>query len=390
LFEANPDDFEADPELAAGGASPVPGAPVKSTSLSVAKAKLAAPSVPGTGPARFAAEEHARVKAHSGRLRRLRDRHYARAPRRLGRGSVDVGLVAIDTETTGLDPQQADLVGVCLATKIGEACYIPVGHAQGGRPALRRRPRRRPIPHPRRARSAQTGASKTPRSSRSARTSNMTSPIFWRYGIGMSPIDDTMLISYALDGPRYNGLDVLAEHWLKHKCITFTELAGTGKAQKSFDQLDIAHGRALRRRGRRHHPQALARPQTAPRRRKRHALYETLERPARPSPRPHGSARRSQSIARFSRASRAISPSAPPPSKRKAYELAGQSFNLGSPKQLGDILFDKMGIEGGTKTKTGAWSTGADVLGRPGLQGRSARAHHCRLAPAHKAQGHLY
>src|SRR5690606_22096083 len=61
-----------------------------------------------------------------------------------------------------------------------------------------------------------------------------------RYGINLAPIDDTMLMSYALDGPQYNGLDVLAKHWLDHKTITYGELAGIGKAQKSFDQIDIA------------------------------------------------------------------------------------------------------------------------------------------------------
>src|SRR5690606_7063116 len=131
LLEANPDDFEPDPELKAGGTTDV-GAPKKSTTLSVAKAKLAANVVPGSGPARFAAEEHARVKA-------IPVNHDAyeivTTPDRLEAWIAkifDKGHVAVDTETTSLDPQVADIVGVCLSTEMGTGCYIPVGHQKPG------------------------------------------------------------------------------------------------------------------------------------------------------------------------------------------------------------------------------------------------------------------
>jgi len=358
LLEADPEAFEADPDLRAGGAEAP--ASLKSTSLSVARAKLAANVVPGSGPARFAAEEHARVKAIAVDYDAY---EIVTTPQQLAAcvaKIVDTGYVAVDTETTGLDAQQAELVGICLSTAIGEGCYIPLGHRKAGdlleggglvdgqlaaravlamlKPVL-----------------------EDPAILKIGQNVKYDMEVLMRHGIVMAPIDDTMLISYALDGPRYNGMDVLAEHWLEHKTITFSELAGTGKAKKSFDQLEIAGAaryaaedadvtlrlwQVLK-------PRLAAENATT--------LYETLERPLAPvlaRMEARGILVDRQILARLSGdfAQRAAAFEA------QAHELAGESFNLGSPKQLGDILFGKMGLEGGSKTKTGAWSTGADVL----------------------------
>jgi DNA polymerase-1 len=368
LLDANPDDFAPDPELAANKETPVPGAPVKSTSLSVAKAKLAAGVVPGSGPARHAAEEHARVKAIPVNYEAYET---ITTPDRLDAWIakiIDKGYVAVDTETTGLDPQQADLVGICLSTEMGEGCYIPVGHRKSGDmfeggdglvdgqlpagfvlEALKRVLQDRSI-------------------LKIGQNVKYDLEVLARYGVAMAPIDDTMLISYALDGPQYNGLDVLADHWLNHKTITYSELAGTGKAQKSFDQLEIPAAARYAAEDaditlRLWHvlkPRLAAENVTT--------LYETIERPLAPvlaRMEARGITVDRQILARLSGdfAQRAAAFEA------EAHELAGQSFNLGSPKQLGEILFDKMGLEGGTKTKTGAWSTGADVLEDLALKG---------------------
>ena len=359
VLEANPDDFEADPELKAGGTKDV-GAPQKSTSLSVAKAKLAAGVPAGSGPARHAAEEHARIKAipvnHEAYETVTTSEQLARWVEKI----VAKGHVTVDTETTGLDPQMADLVGICLSTEIGEGCYIPVGHqlpgdllgggglVEGQLPIRTVLDALRPVLEDRAI-------------LKIGQNVKYDMEVLERYGIALSPIDDTMLISYALDGPRYNGMDVLADHWLDHKTISFTDLAGTGKNQKTFDQIDIPA--AAKYAGedaditlRLWHvlkPRLAAENATN--------LYETLERPLAPvlaRMEARGITVDRQILARLSGdfAQRAAAFEA------EAHELAGQSFNLGSPKQLGEILFDKMGIEGGTKTKTGAWSTGADVL----------------------------
>lgn len=365
LLDANPDDFEADPDLRAGGAAAP--ASLKSTSLSVAKAKIAANVVPGSGPAKFAAEEHARVKAIPVNYDAY---EIVNTPERLAAWTQkiwDVGRVSIDTETTGLDPQQADLVGICLSTQIGEGCYIPVGHVlagdllSGGGLVEGQLPIRDVL-------EALKPVIEAPSILKIGQNIKYDMEIFWRYGINLAPIDDTMLISYALDGPRYNGMDVLADHWLGHKTITFSELAGTGKAQKTFDQLEISAAARYAAEDaditlRLWHvlkPRLAAENATT--------LYETLERPLAPvlaRMEARGITVDRQILARlsgdFSQRAAAF--------EAEAYELAGQSFNLGSPKQLGEILFDKMQIEGGTKTKTGAWSTGADVLEDLALKG---------------------
>jgi DNA polymerase-1 len=360
LLEANPDDFEADPDLAANKENPVPGAPQKSTSLSVAKAKLAAGVVPGSGPARFAAEEHARIKA-------IPVNHDAyetvTTPERLAAWVEKIiakGHFAVDTETTGLDPQMADLVGICLSTEIGEGCYIPVGHQKpgdllgGGGLVDGQLPIRDVL-------DALKGVLEDRAILKIGQNIKYDMEILARYGITLSSIDDTMLISYALDGPRYNGMDVLADHWLDHKTITYSELAGTGKNQKSFDQIEIPEAARYAAEDaditlRLWHvlkPRLAAENATT--------LYETIERPLAPvlaRMEARGIMVDRQILARLSGdfAQRAAAFEA------EAHELAGENFNLGSPKQLGEILFGKMGLEGGTKTKTGAWSTGADVL----------------------------
>ena len=366
LLDANPDDFEPDPDLKAGGAKDI-GAPKKSADLSVAKAKLAANVVPGTGPARFAAEEHQRVKAipidyDKYRIVTTPDELAAAISR-----IMDRGYVAIDTETTGIDPQQADIVGICLSTEIGEGLYIPVGHAKPGDLLTGGGLVEGQLPI-----GFVLDSIKPVLEDRSilkiGQNTKYDMEIFARYGITMGPIDDTMLMSYALDGPQYNGLDVLAKHWLDHATITFSQLAGTGKSQKTFDQLEIEPAARYAAEDadvtmRLWHvlkPRLAAENATA--------LYETLERPLAPvlaRMEARGIQVDRQILARLSGdfAQRAAAFEA------EAFELAGQSFNLGSPKQLGEILFDKMGLEGGSKTKTGAWATGADVLEDLALKG---------------------
>ena len=363
LLDADPNLYEADPELAASGRDPR-----KSADLSVARAKLAAPQVPGTGPALHAQEVHAKIRAIPVNYD---DYEIVTTPEQLDvwlKRIVDKGHVAIDTETTGLDPQAADLVGICLATEPGNGCYIPVGHSRGAASLLEegglvegQLPIRLVI-------DALKPLLEDKSILKIGQNTKYEISILARYGITMAPIDDTMLLSYALDGVQYNGLNVLADNWLGHTCISFSELAGTGKNQKTFDQLEIAPAARYAAEDaditlRLWHvlkPRLAAENATT--------LYETLERPL--APVLSRMEQRGISVDRqiLSRLSGEFSQRAAA-FEAEAYELAGQSFNLGSPKQLGEILFDKMGLEGGTKTKTGAWATGADVLEDLALKG---------------------
>ncbi|WP_375450254.1 DNA polymerase I [uncultured Devosia sp.] len=364
LENFDPDAFEPDPELRAGNAVE----DKKTTSLSVAKAKLEAPQVPGTGPALHAQQVHETIKAIPVRYEdyetvTTEDQLTAWVARIL-----DKGLVCIDTETTGLDPQSADLVGLCFSTAPGNGCYIPLAHTLGAASLLDQGglvegqlPMGRVLDIVR-------PLLEHPSILKIGQNTKYDISVLARYGITMAPIDDTMLISYALDGARYNGMDVLADAWLGHKCISFAELAGTGKAQKTFDQLDIPAAARYAAEDaditlRLWHllkPRLVAENATT--------LYETLERPLAPvlsRMEQRGIAVDRQILSRlsgdFSQRAAAL--------EAEAYELAGQSFNLGSPKQLGEILFDKMQLPGGSKTKTGAWATGADVLEDLALKG---------------------
>ncbi|MCF4097181.1 DNA polymerase I [Maritalea mediterranea] len=272
----------------------------------------------------------------------------------------DKGHVAIDTETTGLDNQQAELVGICLATEMGEACYIPLQHTTGEDDLLGggMAPDQLPLKDV-------LEALKPVLEARSilkiGQNMKYDMGMLMRYGIEMAPIDDTMLMSYVTDGARNNGMDALAEKWLNHTPIKFTDLAGTGKKQKTFDQLEIESAaqyaaedadvtlrlwHVLKQR-------VVAEKGTT--------LYETIERPlvpvlARMEARGIHVDRQVLSKLSGEFAQRAAALEA------EAHELADEKFNVGSPKQLGDILFGKMELPGGKKTKTGAWQTGASVL----------------------------
>jgi len=270
------------------------------------------------------------------------------------------GFVSIDTETTGLDNQSADLVGICLAVEMGEACYIPLTHSVGqddmfgggiaeGQLDLK----------------AVIKILKPVLENISIlkilQNAKYDMGILSRYGINLVSFDDTMLLSYAIDGARGNSMDALAQKWLDHTPIAFKDIAGTGKKQISFDKVEIGEATKyaaedaditlrlwyiLKAR--------LIAKKTV-------NVYESLERPlvavlARMEAR--GISVDRQILSRLSGdfAQRAAALEA------EAHELAGEKFNLASPKQLGEILFDKMGLEGGKKTKTGAWATGVAVL----------------------------
>ncbi|WP_442754840.1 DNA polymerase I [Methylocystis sp. JAN1] len=277
--------------------------------------------------------------------------------------AFEAGLVALDTETTSLDPMSCELVGVSLALGPGRACYIPVGHREGGHDDLF------------------GGADLVPGQIPLGVAIEKLRPLFEddavlkvaqnmkydllvlsRYGIAVAPIEDTMLISYALDSGRNNhGLDELAKKHLGHENITFAQVAGTGRNFIGFARvaLDKATEYAAEdadvslRLWRALAPRLPAEHKTA--------VYETLERPM------------VETLARMERRgitidrhmlSRLSGEFAQDMARLEAdiFELAGESFNLGSPKQLGDILFGKMGLPGARKTATGAWSTSASVL----------------------------
>ena len=195
--------------------------------------------------------------------------------------------------------------------------------------------------------------------------------VFQRHGINPAPFEDTMLISYSLAGGLHgHGMDYLSETHFGHKPISFKDVAGTGKKAKTFDQIDLetatpyaAEDADVTLRLYKFLKPKLGQEQVA-------TVYETLERGLPnviASMENHGIKVDRATLARLS------SDFAQKMARLEdeAHQIAGEPFNLGSPKQLGEILFDKMELKGGKKTKTGAWQTGAGILEKLAEEGEA-------------------
>ncbi|ATQ44632.1 DNA polymerase I [Caulobacter mirabilis] len=279
-----------------------------------------------------------------------------------------VGTIAFDTETDALGSATAGLCGVSLAVAPGEACYIPVGHeakegglfADGGGADLTQIPLDQVI-------AALKPMLEDPSVLKVAHNAKYDIAVLTRYGIDVSPIEDTMLISYVLEaGLHGHGMDELSELWLGHKPIPFKQVCGTGKSEISFKHVELIPATAYAAED----ADVTLRLYDVlrPRLPREHLLtvYETLERPL------------PDVLARMENAGVRVDPDMlrklshefsvrMVELEAKAHELAGHPFNLGSPKQIGDILFGELGLEGGKKTATGQWATDSDVLERLAL-----------------------
>jgi DNA polymerase-1 len=271
------------------------------------------------------------------------------------------GVVAFDTETTSLDPMQATLVGFSLATAPGRACYVPLAHRSGGAGLFDDGLVAGQIPI-----DPAIAALKPLLADRAVlkvgQNLKYDALVLARYGVEIVDFDDTMLISYALDAGRGgHGMDELSERWLGHRPIAFKEVTGTGKAQVTFDRVPLDRATAYAaedadvtlRLWRRLKPRLAAEGLAT--------LYETLERPLIPvivAMEKRGIAIDRQILARlsgdFAQQMAAL--------EAEITALAGEPFNVASPKQLGEILFGKLGLPAPKKTATGAWATGADIL----------------------------
>ncbi len=277
--------------------------------------------------------------------------------------AFDAGIIAVDTETNSLDPMQAALVGVSLSLQNGKACYIPLQHKAdgtgdlfgGGGLASGQIPFNEAIKRLKPLLEAQSIL-------KIGQNMKFDWLVFAQAGIELQNIDDTMLMSYALDAGRGgHGMDELSQRWLGHTPIAFKEITGTGKAAVTFDKVKIekASTYAAEDADVTYRLWQVLKPRLAAEHMT--TLYERLERPmvevlARMEQR--GIAIDTKILAQLS-AEFAIDMAR---LEGEVHELAGETFNLASPKQLGDLLFGKIGLGGGTKTATGAWATGAQVL----------------------------
>jgi DNA polymerase-1 len=282
----------------------------------------------------------------------------------------DAGHFAIEAKADSIDPMQAEMCGIALAIAPNDACYIPLNHKQSGDGA------------------GLFAGGIAPEQIRIGEAIEALRPllesagilkigfnikfnavIFDQHGVTIRNHDDAQLMSYALDaGRNAHGLDALAERWLGHANMTHSEVTGSGKGKLSFDQIAIEKATAysaedadvILRLWRVLKPRLVAE--------RMNSVYETLERPlisvlARME-------RRGISIDRqvLSRLSGEFAQTAARV-EAEIQGIAGEAVNVGSPKQIGDIIFGKMAIPGGSKTKTGAWSTSAQILDELAEQG---------------------
>ena len=283
----------------------------------------------------------------------------------------DQGFIAIDTETTSLDPMQAALCGFSLALAPNEACYVPLSHRQGGDGSgglFQGEVAPDQIPE-RAALDVMKPLLEDKGVLKIGQNLKFDFQIFAVRGIEIASYDDTLLMSYVVDAGRSDhGLDPLAQRYFNHRTIDFNEVTKAGKTRMTFDcvEIDKATEYAAEDADATLRLWQVLKPRLAA----EHMLnvYETLERPLLRVL--ADMERRGISIDRqvLSRLSGEFAQEAAG-LEAEINKLAGETVNVGSPKQMGDILFGKLGLPGGTKTKTGQWATGARVLDELAEQG---------------------
>ncbi len=275
------------------------------------------------------------------------------------------GYVAIDTETNSLTPSTTLMVGLSMATAPGKACYIPLHHVDPSKTAngfdfeATQAPKQIKIAD---LVKELKDLFVDPTVLKIAHNLKFDLQVIGQHGLAIEPYDDTILLSYVLGaGLHGHGLDELALKYFQHKMITYDDVVGTGRQRTTFDRvpLDKAKEYAAEDADYALRLWFLLKPMVA----QHHVMgiYERIERPLIPA------------VAAMEKAGIKIDPSilrvqSGELAKRlqaletEIHAMAGHPFNVASPKQLGDVLFDEMGLLGGSKGKTGAYSTSVDVL----------------------------
>ena len=288
-----------------------------------------------------------------------------------------VGYVAIDTETTSLTPAKAKLVGISMAISNGYACYIPLGHASSSgamtsfdfddnQKDSKNQIEQLPVVEVMRLLKPILEDSSILKIGHNIKYDIQ---IFLPFGIELAPVTDTMLMSYVLDSTEHkHSMDALAEQLLGKNTIKYSDICGKGKNQISFDEVDIKDALNYAAEDADITLQLYNILNQRIFDEKCKNIYETLERPL------------INVIAHMEYEGIRVNPTI---LKKLSHEflleiheleqeihnIANIQFNIGSPKQLGEVLFDNMGLEGGKKTKSGTWSTSVDILEKLASQG---------------------
>lgn len=269
------------------------------------------------------------------------------------------GWIAIDTETTGIDATRAELVGISMALHPNLACYVPLAH--GGSGLFAEKPDQLTVEV---ALAKLKPLFEDPSVLKIGHNLKYDMIVLGRLGVGVAPFDDTILMSFDLDaGLHGHSMDELAATHLSHSCIAFKDVVGVGKTQRTFNEVDLVAATRYAaedadvtlRLWRRFKPRLAAEGATR--------VYEMVDRPLAPviaQMERHGIKVDREKLAQlsgeFSTQIGAL--------EVDIHALAGGAFTIGSPKQLGDVLFERMGIKGGRKGKSGVYSTDVTELER--------------------------
>ncbi len=262
----------------------------------------------------------------------------------------EVGEVAVDTETTSLDPHQADLVGISLCSKVGKACYIPVGHKSSKclkKDAVIKKLKK---------------ILEDPSIKKIGQNIKFDFIVFYKCGITLSSMEDTMLMSYVLDaGKNRHNMDTLSEIHLGHKTISFKEMVGTGKKEINFSEVELDKAKDYAAEDAdvtfRLYKKFIKNLKSE----KMTNIYEIFEKPLikiLAFMEIEGVEIDSKFLkslsSKFEKKIQKL--------EKEVFKISKKEFNIASPKQLGEIIYNDLKIAGLKKTKKGSFATSATVL----------------------------
>ncbi len=262
----------------------------------------------------------------------------------------EVGEVAVDTETSSLDPHQADLIGVSLSSIIGKACYIPLGHKS-----------KRNIDKNIALKKLKT-LLEDPSIKKIGQNIKFDFIVLFKHGINISSIEDTMLMSYVLDaGKNRHNMDTLSEIHLNHKTIAFKDLVGTGKKEINFSEVDIEKAKDYAAEDADITFRLYKKFYKSLKDEKMFNIYEVFEKPMikiLAYMEIEGIKIDNKFLkvlsSKFEKKIEKI--------QKEVFKISKKEFNIASPKQLGEILYNDLKIANLKKTKKGSFATSASVL----------------------------
>jgi DNA polymerase-1 len=262
----------------------------------------------------------------------------------------EIGEIAVDTETDSLDPHQANLVGISLSTKIGKACYIPVGHKS--KRCLNKKDVLNKI----------KPLLEDPSIKKIGQNIKFDFIIFYMNGIILNSMEDTMLMSYVLDaGKNRHNMDTLSEIHLNHKTIKFKELVGTGKKEINFSEVEIDKAKDYAAEDADVTYRLYKKFYKSLKSEKLNNIYEIFEKPLIKilafmeieGIKVDNKFLNTLSL-KFEKKIEKI--------QKEIFKISKKEFNIASPKQLGEIIYNDLKIAGLKKTKKGSFATSASVL----------------------------